>query len=291
MNALRFPSVRLILSAIVLLGIHEAAADPPGSESIDLSALLAAHNRERAKTELPPLVFNPKLEAAALAHAKDMAKHDKMSHEGSDGSTVVQRIERQDYHYRAIGENVAAGQESVDEVMRTWMDSPPHKKNILSDVSEMGAACVESEDGTPYWCVDFGKPWPVLDPATVETEVIKQINEARKKDEKSPLKVNAKLHAAAQRYTKALADRDPPDFKDDSLPNPFDDLQKARYRYAKAGMLVSSGQPTPEDLVKNWLEERSNRETLQGAFDQVGVGYATTKKGIPYWSLIIAKSR
>src|SRR5205807_7565852 len=109
----------------------------------------------------------------------------------------AQRIERHGYHFRTSGENVAAGQSTVAEVMRTWIDSPPHKKNILGDFTELGAACVKAKDGTPYWCVDFGKPWPVLDPARAAAEVVAAFNRERAKVDKPPLKVHPKLEAVA----------------------------------------------------------------------------------------------
>jgi uncharacterized protein YkwD len=42
--------------------------------------------------------------------------------------------------------------------MKAWMDSPGHKKNVLGEFSEIGAACAVGEDGATYWCVTFGLP-------------------------------------------------------------------------------------------------------------------------------------
>ena len=44
------------------------------------------------------------------------------------------------------------------------MDSPPHRKNILGDFSEIGVARVDGKDGKPYWCAEFGKPMPEPQP-------------------------------------------------------------------------------------------------------------------------------
>ena len=99
-----------------------------------------------------------RLQAAAQAHARDMAEHEKMNHKGSDGSTPFRRIERQGYRYRRAGENIAYGQPDVEGVMKVWMNSPPHKKNILGGFSQIGVGYATAEDGTPYWCVTFGFP-------------------------------------------------------------------------------------------------------------------------------------
>jgi uncharacterized protein YkwD len=122
--------------------------------------IVAAHNRIRADGKLNKLSVSKKLQAAAQAHALDMAQHRKMSHKGSRGSTLTDRIKAQDYRYRRAGENVAAGRFSVERLMKGWMDSPPHKKNILGSFSQIGVGCAIDEDGKRYWCVNFGLPAP-----------------------------------------------------------------------------------------------------------------------------------
>jgi len=138
-----------------------SAVEEPGAD-IDLAALRAkvieAHNRIRADAKLPPLTISGKLQAAAEVHAKDMAAHGKMTHKGSDGSTVVERIKAQQYRYFRAGENIAHGRFTTARLMRGWMDSPPHKRNILGSFSQIGVACATAEDGKRYWCVTFGLP-------------------------------------------------------------------------------------------------------------------------------------
>jgi uncharacterized protein YkwD len=102
------------------------------------AALLAAHNRERKKEGRPPLALSAKLCEAASVHARDMARHQRQDHTGSDESKVADRVKRQGYVFVRIGENIARGQHTVDEVMSTWMESPPHRENILADFTEIG---------------------------------------------------------------------------------------------------------------------------------------------------------
>jgi uncharacterized protein YkwD len=122
-----------------------------------VASLIQEHNQIRLEKGLRTLSPSPRLQAAALAHAQDMAGQRKMSHEGSDGSSTTDRFTRVGYRYRRAGENVAYGQWSVDEVMRGWMNSPVHKANILGSFSQIGAACATAEDGKTYWCVTFGQ--------------------------------------------------------------------------------------------------------------------------------------
>jgi uncharacterized protein YkwD len=120
--------------------------------------VVRAHNRLRAAAKLPRLAISTKLTAAAERHAKDMAAHEKLAHKGSDGSSPIDRIKAEGYPYRRAGENIAAGRFNSERLMKGWVDSPHHKKNILGSFSQIGVACATGESGKRYWCVTFGLP-------------------------------------------------------------------------------------------------------------------------------------
>ena len=143
-------------------------------------ALLDAINKERASRHtcgdrgsfgpIHPLVWNANLHASALEHAMDLAISDTFSHDGSgtesditgDGrpSKFYERIIRNGYtHYYSVGENIAGGQQSLDEVMKAWMASPGHCENIMkSTYTEVGVAIVKNDRSTYqiYWAQNFG---------------------------------------------------------------------------------------------------------------------------------------
>jgi uncharacterized protein YkwD len=138
---------------------------PPGAPDRaepDLAALrskvVARHNQIRAEARLSSLAVSEKLQAAAELHARDMAARRTMTHKGSRGSTASDRIKAKGYSYRRAGENIAVGYDDVDRLMKGWMDSPPHKRNILGGFSQIGVGCAIAEDGKRYWCVTFGLP-------------------------------------------------------------------------------------------------------------------------------------
>ena len=120
--------------------------------------VVRAHNRLRAEAKLPSLAISDKLTAAAQRHAQDMAAHEKMAHKGSDGSSPIDRIKAEGYDYRRAGENIAASRFNTERLMKGWVDSPHHKKNILGSFSQIGVACATGESGKRYWCVTFGLP-------------------------------------------------------------------------------------------------------------------------------------
>lgn len=110
---------------------------------------------------VPPLSWSAKLGAAALAHSRDMAKHNYFGHEGSDGSTVGTRARDEGYAWRRIGENVATGRAKPEQVVEGWLSSPGHCANIMNgSFTEMGAAYAVNpkSDTMVYWTQVFGTP-------------------------------------------------------------------------------------------------------------------------------------
>ncbi|MFI0787662.1 CAP domain-containing protein [Streptomyces lydicus] len=134
------------------------AASPSASKAAPASGtaarILELVNNERAKAGCSPLTLNAKLTKAAQDHSKDMASHGNMSHTGSDGSDPGARITRAGYHWSAYGENIAYGYSSPESVMKGWMASPGHKRNILDcSFKEIGVGLAQPGD---YWTQDFG---------------------------------------------------------------------------------------------------------------------------------------
>ncbi|ETO63412.1 hypothetical protein F444_18866 [Phytophthora nicotianae P1976] len=74
--------------------------------------MLELVNEQRAANDLSSLCMNSKLLASALRHSNDMATNDFMAHNGSDGSTMEERITEAGFDWTAVGENVAADQET-----------------------------------------------------------------------------------------------------------------------------------------------------------------------------------
>ncbi|MCZ7439247.1 CAP domain-containing protein [Micromonospora sp. WMMC241] len=125
--------------------------------SSELQQVVDIVNQERAKAGCKALTVNSKLTLAAQRHSQDQADHKKMSHDGSDGSDVGQRLDRVGYTWRAYGENVAWNQQSPAAVMDAWMNSEGHRANILNcSFTQIGVGVARSNG--PYWTQDFGTP-------------------------------------------------------------------------------------------------------------------------------------
>lgn len=109
----------------------------------------------------PPLSWAPLLAGASLVHSRDMAKRNYFRHRAKDGSRAAERVDRKGYEWRRVGENIAAGQGSAEQVVSAWLSSPPHCANLMnSKFAEMGAAYAVDldSDSTIYWTQVFGTP-------------------------------------------------------------------------------------------------------------------------------------
>lgn len=143
-----------------------AARDAPQIARRMLLAVNQARSQARRCGNEPapaagPVRLSGVLERAARAHAADVANQGRMSHIGSDGSTPSQRATRANYAWRAVGENVAAGQTTPEAAVQSWLESPGHCVNLMSArFTEMGIAYavdLESPDGV-YWVQLFAAP-------------------------------------------------------------------------------------------------------------------------------------
>ena len=132
--------------------------------------VLALVNEARAKPRTcgdqrfgaaPPVEWDAKLASTALAHSRDMANRNYFAHAGRDGSTVGDRAAREGYEWTRIGENIAAGQGSIERAVSSWLTSPSHCVNIMQpDFTQMGAAYFvnPASDTGIYWTQVFGTP-------------------------------------------------------------------------------------------------------------------------------------
>jgi len=107
-----------------------------------------------------PVILSCALKKAALNHSVDMGENNFFSHTGSDGLRVGQRVDAQNYDWSMVGENIARGQTSGDEVINAWLASPGHCSTIMGEDFEQTATAVhlpEDSDYLVYWTMVMAK--------------------------------------------------------------------------------------------------------------------------------------
>ena len=129
----------LPLAALLLAGAGLAACaqTAPEQTAVDLGQPV---NAFRAVEGEGTLRRNAKADAAALAHARDMARQGFFGHKGSNGSSVGGRLKAAGCRFTGAAENIAKGQRSDAEVVAAWVASPGHRRNMLAPYDQYGAA-------------------------------------------------------------------------------------------------------------------------------------------------------
>ena len=87
-----------------------------------------------------------------MDYAAVMAGADWFSHTGPDGSSFVQRLGAAGFPFQsAVGEVLAWATEGFgpQQVAQAWLDSPPHREQILGSYTLAGIGCAFSRiDGS-----------------------------------------------------------------------------------------------------------------------------------------------
>ena len=144
---MRAPSV--VATAPALPSSHSSVAAAHAAP-IDASRVLQLVNAARARgaqcgshafAPVAPLRLSEQLADVAYGHATDMAEHNYFEHEDLAGHTPADRVKAAGYAEKLVGENIAYGPTSADEVVQGWLDSPGHCENIMDPrFAEMGIA-------------------------------------------------------------------------------------------------------------------------------------------------------
>ena len=138
----------LVYAAMAIMGVSFVSAEP-----IELA--IQTVNSVRAQSALPEVQQSPKLNEIAKLHAADMLRHGFISHKGSDGSQLSNRVKKAGYQYCFVAENIEVTQGSFDQVVDKWQSYPPARKVLLHrKAKEIGIA----HAGEWIWVMVLARP-------------------------------------------------------------------------------------------------------------------------------------
>jgi len=107
-------------------------------------------NIERARVGAAPLSANENLMMAARFKSQEMHNLRYFAHSSPVYGSFY-NISSELFGYDAMGENLATGHRTPEEVVNAWMNSPGHRENMLrSGFTEIGVGLVGS-----YWSQKF----------------------------------------------------------------------------------------------------------------------------------------
>jgi uncharacterized protein YkwD len=150
--------VTLVFAGSALLQPGLAAAAPQNDATF-VARVLDLTNTERQKAGLPSLTLSSELTSAAQNYSAVLAASGCFEHTCGPVPDFADRDAQAGYTgWTSLGENIAAGYASPEDVVAGWMASPGHRANILSpNFTELGIGMTTGDGkfGT-YWTQEFG---------------------------------------------------------------------------------------------------------------------------------------
>lgn len=138
---------------------EDTPAEPDTNFSVDLNlanktdwnmanSILVLINDHRSKLNLEPIKLDRKLATAyAVMHTEYMIDNARLSHDGyAQRSQALLQEGAQ-----AVGENVARGYFSAEDVVNAWLNSSSHKRVIEGDYTHSGFGVMTDHRGTYYF--------------------------------------------------------------------------------------------------------------------------------------------
>ncbi len=137
-------STRLLIPLLLVLSLLPFPVTASEAERITPASVIGEMNRYRTEAGLAPLRQDDRLQRAAEDRMHEMEQNRYWGHKPPDGSSPFRWLSSEGYDYESAGENLAAGFETVDLLVASWMESPGHRDNILSrDFDQAGVAVIE----------------------------------------------------------------------------------------------------------------------------------------------------
>jgi uncharacterized protein YkwD len=296
----------LALAALGLI-LGRAAADPKPAPAVkpseEESAVLDLANKAREKEKLPPLKqAGGTLIEVARAHSANMARQGKLAHE-LDGKSPRDRVKESGYPFGAVGENIVYGPRlTPEQAFDIWMNSPPHKANILNkEFEELAVGMARDDKGNVFFTQVFiipeGKvpsgPGPELKRFVEAANKLSElIGKARQKEKVPPLKPDRALMRAALEHTLAMAQAG----KLEHLvggKKPHQRVPKGSYDFeVHSACIASTAELQPADVFAGWMDSRDDRADILGdRYQDFGVGIGVGARGEVYYTLLFGTRR
>ena len=115
--------------------------------------------------------------------------------------------------------------------------------------------------------------------------VLMLTNDRREAHGCNPVRWNDQLALAAQRHTRRMADANTMSHQLPGEPDPGRRIRNAGYDWTAWGENVAAGQPTAYAVMRAWMHSPGHRANiLNCSFEHLGVGYAKSANGTPYWT-------
>ena len=182
-NSVAYPYIGYLIAANITLGYDDGTFRPnaavtrgqfaafltrtlrfvnnePTSTQYVVSAyekeVLRLVNSERAKEGIAPLTLHVKLSEVARLKSQDMKDKKYFDHISPTYGSPSDMMQQFGISYSAVGENIAQGYRSPEDVVTGWMNSEGHRRNIMNPIyTQIGIGHIAEGN---YWTQLFMRP-------------------------------------------------------------------------------------------------------------------------------------
>ena len=148
-------SNRILVGQTISLPSVQQTAKQEKEQTVE-QQILRLVNDERSKAGLSNVEMDTSLSHTATLKSEDMRDHDYFNHTSPTYGSPFEMMKSFGIDYKYAGENIAAGQPSAESVMKSWMNSPGHKANILNkNYTHIGIGHVTGGKYSHYWTQQF----------------------------------------------------------------------------------------------------------------------------------------
>ncbi len=248
--------------------------------------ILELVNAHRASVGMPPLQHNETVARSAARHSADMAAGKlPIGHDGFG--------ERAGELMQALGgltaaENVAFGQNTAEEVVKNWLESPGHRQNIEGAYEITGISVAVDATGRNLFTQLFLALSVDADPLSADSEndsdlddlaweLLELINAHRAQKNLPPMESDSTIEAVAEQHSQNMASGKIP-LGYDGLREKLTTLaQQLRARSVAAN--IAQGKTNAEQIVARWLGSPAHLKNIEANYNRTGIGVALNEKG------------
>jgi len=272
-------------------------------------------NALRAANGLAAYRLVNRLNAAAQRHSDDMANANNISHTGSDGSNVKQRVLDTGYGDWPVSENIFGGVATVDDTWDFWTTDPAHRDGLLSQqFRDVGISVVKGKAGTSYYTMVFGArpsqaPDPTAAPAPTLVAVVpvpptatpnpaldavvdlfNRTNALRAQNGLPPYRLSDKLNTSAERHSQDMANTSSIDHTGSDGSTAKQRIRDTGYEAQFTGEDIFGGVATVDDAWDFWSTDPPHRATLLNQlYVDIGISVVKGQRGTFYYTVDLAK--
>jgi uncharacterized protein YkwD len=270
-----------LLATLFLLGTP-LAVQAQGDVRADL---LRRINDERARGGAPPLRLSPALGQVAQQHAEEMGRSGNLRQERASSDRLHRLIKQAGYDVREWTESMTATDRNPASLLRTWAERDPgsYRKLLHADYRDLGIGVSRLQGQALYAFLfavpeseAFGRETASLrDLAAVRAEMLRRVNDIRRRQRLATLAADPKLDRAAQAHAEDMLKRGYFEHKSPDGITVRERSKAAGYNWRSIGENIAEGQLSVAEVVDTWMNSPGHRRNLlDPGFRELGVGLA-----------------